>query len=86
MVPRRWTKNVLDETAIQALRYGDCIGVGVVEDVRRGQVTGAIPGGRPGAYVRLDDGVGGKIRAGGMAISASGYRLPQSGSVQRGLR
>jgi hypothetical protein len=22
-VPRRWTKNVLDETAIQAVRYGD---------------------------------------------------------------
>jgi len=23
MVPRRWINNVLDETAIQAVRYGD---------------------------------------------------------------
>jgi CO/xanthine dehydrogenase Mo-binding subunit len=36
--------------------------------------------------VRIDDGVGEKIRAGGMGICASGYRLPRSGLVQRALR
>jgi len=53
--PRRWTKNVLDETAAQAPRYGDCIEAGVWEDVGHGAAagaTGADAGGRrrlPGA-------------------------------------
>jgi hypothetical protein len=48
--------------------------------------TWSIPGGRPGAYVRIGDRVGGNIRPRGVGISASVYRLPQSGLVQGPFR